>query len=191
MANTQAPFGFRPVRRIDGAALNFMTNVRLIASNDTTPIGYGDPVTSLNTGYVTRSTAGTTTIAGIFMGCEYYDTAFQRWTWMPNWTGTTSTSGEIRAYICDDVNVVFEAQSNGTAIGLADVQANINFVIGSPNAAGISTSALNQSTINPATATLPFRIVGLSQRIGVDNASSYNVAEVILNNANYRTTTGV
>ena len=190
MANTQAPFGFRAVRRIDGAALNFMTNVRLIASNDTTPIGYGDPVTSLNTGYITRSTAGTTTIAGIFMGCEYYDTSFQRWTWMPNWTGTSSTSGEIRAYICDDVNVVFEAQSNGTAIGLADVQANINFVIGSQNSAGISTTALNQSTIN-TTATLPFRIVGLSPRIGVDPTASYNVAEVVLNNAGYKTTTGV
>ena len=87
--------------------------------------------------------------------------------------------------------MVFEAQSNGTAIGLADVQANINFVIGAPNSAGISTTALAQSTINPATATLPFRIVGLSPRIGVDPTSSYNWVEVILNNANYKTTPGV
>ncbi|WP_421696927.1 hypothetical protein [Ancylobacter sp.] len=190
MANIQAPNGFRAVRRIDGAALNFLTNVRLIASNDTTPIGYGDPVTSLNTGYITRSTAGTTTISGIFMGCEYYDTSQQKWMYMPNWPGTSTTSGEIRAYITNDVNVVFEAQSNGTAIGLADIGANINFVIGSPNTSGISTTALNQSTIN-TTATLPFRIVGISTRVGTDPTSSYNWAEVVLNNADFKTTTGV
>lgn len=191
MPNTQAPFGFRPVRRLDGAAANFLITTRLIGSADTTAIGYGDPVTSLNTGYVTRSTAGTTQINGIFQGCQYYDTSLQRYVFMPSWSGTLSTSGDIVAFVCNDPWAVFEAQSSGTAIGLADVNANINFTIGSPNASGISTSSLNQASINPATTTLPFRIVGISTRIGVDPTASYNVAEVVLNFSDFKTLAGI
>lgn len=192
MANTNAPFGFRAVRRVDGAAPNFLANYRPIATDDSTAIGYGDPVTSLSTGYVTRATAGTTAIAGIFMGCQYYDSNQQKYVFMPQWSGTASTSEPAQAVICNDPNIVFEAQSNGSAITFADVMANINFVIGTPNSlTGISTSALDQSTINTALTTRPFKIVGISQRIGVDPASSYNVAEVVLNYTDLKNLAGV
>lgn len=192
MANILAPFGFRAVRRIDGAAPNFLINPRLIASNDTTPIGYGDCVTSLATGYITRSTAGTTAIAGIFQGCEYYDNNMRKYVQSMSWSGTASTSGPITCYVLSDPYVVFEAQSNGAPITFADTGTNINFAVGSPNAlSGISTFSLNASSINPATTTLPFRVIGPSSKIGVDNTSNYNIAEVVLNFTDLKNLTGV
>lgn len=182
MANTNAPNGFQRFGLLDGASPTMGCQQRLVASADTTPIGYGDPVVSLVTGYVARATAGTTQIAGIFMGCYYLNTAVGRVVWSKSWPGASAGS-DGHANIDTDPNALYIAQSNNTAIAFADINANINFVIGTPqseSAGGFSTSALDQSTIN-TTNTLPFRIIGLySQYVpagsenGSDDTSAYN-----------------
>ncbi len=208
MSNTQGPWGFRPVRRMDGAVPNYKVTTRYLVYNDTNKIAKGDPVRTTNSGYVTLGTSSTG-IVGVFWGCKYYDPTTQRTQWYPQWSaptnlvapGTTGYSpyyggqgAEVEAYIIDDPWIVFEAQAGNnstTAITLANVGNNCDFTgAGAANAAGISVAYLNQATI-ATTGTFPFRIVGLSQKIGNDNSAAYNTVEVILNNSDYKQLTGI
>ena len=196
MANTAAPFGFQLAGFLDGRTGSLGQQTRLIANADTNAVYSGDPVTSLNTGYVTRSTAGTTQIAGIFIGCTYLNTSLGRTVWSPSWPGSGAT-GDITAYVVTDPQAVFKVQAGGssTAIGIADINANINFALGSPNTtSGQSGAYADQTTINPATTTLPFRIIGLVTAPpgapGTDTTSGYNNIYVAFNFQDFRVTTG-
>jgi hypothetical protein len=179
MANTNAPNGFVYAGRMDGGSPTMGNTTRKILSTYNVAIGFGDPVISVASGYIQRATASTVQIAGIFMGCSYLNTAVGRVVWANNWPGTAQGSDAV-AYLNTDPQSLFIAQSNNTAIAFADIDANIQFVIGEPNSVtGISTTALDQSTI-ATTDTLPFRIVGLASDLfttsgpGCDNASAYN-----------------
>lgn len=199
MANTNSPNGFQRFGLLDGASPSMGNQQRLVAQGDTTPIGYGDPVVSLATGFVARATAGTTQISGIFMGCYYLNTAVGRVVWSKSWPGASAGSNGS-ANIDTDPNALYVAQALSTAIGFADIDANINFAIGTPqteSAGGFSTSTLDQSTIN-TTNTLPFRIVGLlSQYVpagsvnGSDDASSYNRVIVAPNYTDRKSLVGI
>lgn len=196
MANTQTPFGFQLAGFLDGRTGSLGQQTRLIANADSTAVYSGDPVTSLNTGYVTRSTAGTTQIAGIFIGCSYLNTALGRTVWSPSWPGSGAT-GDITAYVVTDPQALFKVQAGGssTPIGIADINANINFGLGTPNTlSGQSGAYVDQTTINPATTTLPFRIVSLVTAPpganGTDTTTGYNNVLVAFNFQDFRVTTG-
>jgi len=197
MANTFAPFGFQLAGFLDGRTGSLGQQVRLIANADTTAVYSGDPVTSLSTGYVTRSTAGTTQISGIFIGCTYLNTSLGRTVWSPSWPGSGAT-GDVTAYVVSDPQATFKVQSGGsttTAIGLADTNANINFALGTGNATtGQSGAYVDQTTINPSTTTLPFRIISLISAPpgapGTDTTAPYNTVLVSFNFQDFRVTTG-
>lgn len=197
MANVNAPNGFQYFGRLEGGSPTEGMTTRLIANADTAKVGQGDPVTSLGTGYVTASTAGTTQIDGIFYGCEYLSTATGRTIWSNYWPGAGAT-GDIKAYLTTDPQAMFVVQSNNTAIVFADIGANINFAAGTPNAVtGFGTTSVAQSTIE-STTTLPFRIVGLLSDYtgpnggnGTDNASAYNRVIVTANNWDRKSLTGI
>lgn len=196
MANVNAPNGFQYFGRLEGGSPTAGLSTRLIASTDTAAVGQGDPVTSLNTGYVTLSTAGTTQIDGIFYGCEYLATAIGRRVWSPNYPGS-GAGGDVKAYICDDPQAMFVVQSDNTAIAFSNVGNNVNFVAGTPNATtGLSTAAIGQSTV-ATTNTLPFRIVGLFSSYsspgmnGADDTTAYNRAVVVANNWDRKSLTGI
>jgi hypothetical protein len=186
MANTNAPFGFRQYRGL-GSAPTYEQSVRLIASADTTAVYFGDPVSNLNTGYITRATAGTAQIAGIFVGCKYLSTSQKRTVWSNYWPGADA-SAAVEAYIVDDPNAQFVVQAGGTAIGLADMGLNIQFNLGTGNAnTGISGAYVESPAV---TATLPFRIIGFIESPpganGTDITSAYNQIIVGFNNVTSR-----
>lgn len=196
MSNTNAPNGFQYFGRLEGGSPTEGLTTRLVASTDTAAIGYGDPVTSLGTGYVTLSTAGTTQIDGIFYGCEYLATAVGKKVWSPNWPGS-GAGGDVKVFLNTDPQSMFVVQSDNTAIVFADIGANINFVAGTPSTVtGFAASSVGQSTIN-TTNTLPFRIVGLYSDFaapgndGTDNTSAYNRVIVSANNWDRKSLTGI
>lgn len=195
MANTQAPFGFRPSRRIDGAVPNYVLNPYPILSSDSNKIAKGDPVQLQASGYIAAIAPGTTTILGIFWGCKYYDTVQQKTVWSNQWAASSSAlAGSVEAYVIDDVKMVFEVQVGGstTPVTFADVGANINYAgQGSPNAAGFSVAYADQTTIDGSINTRPFRITGISGIANNDPTSAYDIIEVVLNNAMFNSTTGV
>ena len=186
MANTNAPFGFRQYAG-NGSAPTYEQNVRKIKSDNTTAIYFGDPVSNLNTGYITRATAGTAQISGIFAGCKYLSTSQKRTVWSNYWPGSDAAA-DVEAYIIDDPNAQFLVQAGGTAIGLADMGLNIQFNLGTGNAnTGISGAFVESPAV---TATLPFRIIGFDVdppgSNGTDITSAYNYVIVAFNNVTSR-----
>ncbi len=195
MANTAAPYGFSHIGYFGGQAPNFAPSIKKIAAANTNKIHFGSPVVQLNTGYIDVASPGTTQIAGIFCGCRYLSTS-RGYTWKANkWLGADAT-GDVEAFVIDNPLAIFQCQSGtAAAVGLADVGANINFAIGTGNdSTGISGAYANQGTINPATTTLPFRIIGIvsdpSGVNGTDSTSAYNDIIVAFNNQDYRVLTG-
>lgn len=195
--NVNSANGFQRFGLLDGASPTMGFQIRKVASGDTTPIGDGDPVVSLATGYVTRATAGTTQISGIFRGCYYLNTGVGRVVWSRNWPGS-GAGGDAICEIETDPNALYQVQTDNTAITFADIDGNINFVIGTPDSVtGFSTSTVAQSTI-ATTDTLPFRIVGLlSQYLpansvaGTDDASAYNRIIVAPNYTDRKSLVGI
>jgi len=96
MSNVQAPFGFRPVRRLDGAQPNYKVTTRYIAYNYSSKIAKGDPVATLNTGYIGLG-ASSAQILGIFLGCKYYDPGTNRTQWYDQWTAPPSCATCLRS----------------------------------------------------------------------------------------------
>lgn len=193
--NVNAPNGFQRFGLLDGASPTMGNQTRKVTSSSA--IGFGDPVVSLGTGYIDIATAGTTQISGVFLGCYYLNTGVGRVIWSRNWPGSASATGVGTCYVDTDPNAIYVVQSDNTAITFADIDANINFVVGTPDAVGFSTSTVGQSTIN-TTNTLPFRIVGLltdalpaNSVAGTDNASAYNRVLVSPNYTDRKSLVGI
>jgi hypothetical protein len=185
MANNNAPFGLRHRSNVGGAAPNYSVIAMTIDKDDTAPIGQGDPVRQLNTGYITAWTAGTSVVAlaGVLDGVEYLDNNgnYRR---SPNWPGSGAQQ-DLIAHVIPAYNesATFLIQSSGSAITLADIGLNGDFVVGTPNArTGQSTTSLNQATL-ATTATFPVKIIGLYNGVGdgSDAASSHNWVVVKFN----------
>jgi len=197
MANTFAPFGFSQYRGT-GSAPTYEQVARNIGLTATV-IYAGDPVTSQSDGTIAQSVAGSTQVAGIFVGCEYVSATLNRKVWSNYWPGSGSALANttVTGYIINDPNAQFICQSGnaGSPVALTDVGANINFALGTGSAlSGLSGAYANQATINPATTTLPFRIVSLVTNPpganGTDSASNGNWIIVAFNNVDTRVLTG-
>jgi hypothetical protein len=174
MANTFAPFGFRQYQGGAGGAPTFSQTVKKVASSNTTAIYFGDPVMpviSTANGYITQAAAGTTALAGIFVGCRYVSVAQKRTVWSSYWPGSDA-NGDVDAYVVDDPNARFLVQATNstvspsfqitgtaTAYGYSPVGQLAQFTIGTGSTAtGISGSYLSALG---TTATYPFQVVDL------------------------------
>lgn len=193
MANTAAPFGFRQFSGTGSAPTYEQVTVRI--AYNATAIYNGDPVLPDANGYVVVGAPGTTQIAGIFSGCKYLSVSQKRTVWSNYWPGSDVASSQtVEGYIINDPNAKFVAQTGATGATAADINANVNFAIGTGNAAtGLSGASVDMSTVG-ATATLPFRIVGLD----VDppgtpgtEAGAYNLVIVAFNNVSTKQLTGI
>lgn len=195
MANTNAPFGFRQLYGGSGGVPTFAQSVRRIASTNTTAIYSGDPVMPVvgtATGYITQAAPGTTTLAGIFVGCKYVSVSQKRTVWSNFWPGADA-NGDVTAYVIDDPASQFVVQGNGTTFNISGTPSAVvsspigqyaQFAIGTGNTAtGMSGAYLN--TLG-TTVTLPFIVRGLIYdppgSNGADPNSAYNWVIVGFNN---------
>lgn len=195
MANTFAPNGFTPTRRVDGAAWTGQLTTALIAAAYATKIYRGDPVVALSTGYISRVAIGsipTQGTLGIFMGCEV-PAGTSGVPWSNRYPGAAQ-SADSKAFIITDPNVVFRcwvgtgssSASGGPAVQ-ADIYANFNWQVGTGNDNnGISGAYLDYASLN-TTNTLPLTLIGLVQDPpgvnGTDITTAGNLVEVVLNQA--------
>jgi len=196
MPNTNAPFGFLHIGNNSGGAPTFQQSIRKIAANNATAIFYGDavvPVTGSATGYITRATASTVALAGVFVGCKYYSTSQQKVINSRYWPGSDAT-GDVTAYVVDDPNARFVVQADATGIPFSKVGQNAQLIAGAGNTlSGFSGMTLNSTTAT--TATFPFIIVDLVTdppgQNGTDATSGYNQVIVQFNNEIFRQLTGI
>jgi hypothetical protein len=181
MPNPNAPFGFRAIRH-GGGAPNFQLASAQIAYNNSTKIHQGAPLKQLTTGYIDLAGVNDYPLIGVFESVEYYDTGQKRKYAGNAWLAPTTTAaqGTVVAKYNRDFNTRYEVRSSGAAITIADVGANAKHAAGTASdLTGLSGASLDQTTIN-TTNTLQWRIEGLSDKGENDNASSYNIVEVLL-----------
>ena len=203
MANTNSPFGLRQYSGTGSAP----TYEQVTFGNggidyNASAIYYGDPVVRVGSGDGTLARAvgsaggSTVTLAGIFQGCKYLSTATKRTQWSNYWPGSDVASGAqstIEAYVINDRNAQFVAQSDSTGLAQADVGSNLDFNIGTGTAAnGLSGAFLIHG--GATTAAYPFRLVKLildPPGSPGTAAGAYNWAVVAFNNVETGNSTAV
>jgi len=172
MATTAAPYGLRPINRVDGMPYAGATDTFLIdPAGEATNIFYGQVVIIGADGYIALSTATGADITsnnlggsgvgaiGVFVGCEYINAQGQVIN-AQYYPSGTANGGEIKAKVITDPSVAFQAQLDGS--GAQTVLGNNTFFAAAQStstgstATGNSTSALDATV---QTAAAAFRIV--------------------------------
>lgn len=177
MALTAAPYGLRPINRIDGMPYAGATSQFLINPAGTgTNLFFGQVVIIDANGYIALSTATGADITtnnlggngvgaiGVFVGASYINAQGQQIYGQYYPSGTT---GVVTAYVVTDPSVTFQAQLNGsgaqTVLGTNTFFAAVQSTSTGSTQTGNSTSALSTSVQAAAAA---FRIVGFASTPG-------------------------
>lgn len=177
MASTAAPYGLRPVKRVDGMPYAGAVEEFLIdPAGEATNIFNGQVVIIGADGYIAISTATGADITtnnlggsgvgaiGVFVGCEYTNAQGQR-IWSQYYP--SGTTGDVRAKVVTDPNVIFQAQLDGsgaqTVLGTNTFFAAVQSTSTGSTQTGNSTSALDATVQTTAAA---FRIVGFASTPG-------------------------
>tara|TARA_R110000764_G_scaffold21826_1_gene54843 strand:+ start:113 stop:697 length:585 start_codon:yes stop_codon:yes gene_type:complete len=163
MANQDAAFGLRPVKRIGGTQFNGGQSRYRIANNYDTAIYQGDMVAQVTGGTVEiHADGGTVPIVGVFNGCKYTDPTSGEQVFSNKYPASTAAA-DIIAYIIDDPMVVFEIQANA-AFPVADLFGNFDVIYTSAGNAqsGVAGSELNVSD-GAAGTTLPLKVIDISE----------------------------
>ena len=184
MANSNSPFGLRLLGTSGGSTSGTFATVTRIVGSSAAAIFNGDPVMNHATDgsvIIWAAAQSVVRLAGIFRGCKYFSTAFQRVVWSNYWPGSGAT-GNVEAYIepiMASPQLQFVIQASGAVIPVGDVGANFDVVVGSGNTiTGISTTALDSAQADTSVNTLPFRVLsmwpGAPGSIGADATASFN-----------------
>lgn len=193
MANSDAPFGLRPVKHKGGAPYNGAFNLYYIPSGDSTAVFIGDPVTIVGdsndneiNGFppgslseVARTTVGDgNAISGVVVGvlASTRDSTTYR-----------VASTERILMVCDDPDVIYEIQADGT-LTADDVGLNAVLIAthSGSTITGRSGIELDTTSDTPAAdSSNQLYIVGLKPAVNNELASANSVALVtIVNHSN-------
>lgn len=191
MANTDTPFGLRPIRHRNGAAYNGAANAYFVPASYGTALFIGDPVVktgTANTAAVNGFAAGTlpeinkatagdgNAITGVIVGFQADPDNLGR-TYNP-----ASTARVV--YVCDDPDVVFEIQADGA---IAAAQVGLNAVLIYTNAGSTATGRSGAeldttSDVPAADASNQLTIQRIVDRVDNEAGSAFTKVEVKINN---------
>ena len=152
MANSDTPFGFKPVKHLNGNPWNGKTNVYYIPATDATATFRGDAVKSAGAAtadglYPTvAQAAATDTIRGVVIG--FSDTPYINVNQDNLLEKYRAASVARYAFVVDDPDVIFEIQEDsvGNSITAAMVGLSTDIVVGSGSTAtGLSAMELDSS----------------------------------------------
>lgn len=179
MATTAAPYGLRPVKRVDGMPYAGAYSTYLIApAGYNTNIFYGSVVYVNANGYINIVTGtgadattndwptGSTSVTGaigVFVGCSFINGQGQL---IFSQYYPANTTGVVQAFVVDDPMVLFQAQLDGTATQAA-VGANTFFAAAQSTSTGNTTTGNSTSALDATVVTVPaaFRILGFASPV--------------------------
>lgn len=193
MANVSRKGGFQPLRYLSGAPWNGAVHLYSTAAADATAIFVGDLVKLQGSAdakgirAVSQAAAGNPVIGSVVGVLADYANL--------NAAPYRLASTVRYLLVCDDQDVLFEAQEDGDVdpLEMADAGLNVNFVVG----AGDTTSGLSgmqiDSDTEAVTATLPLKLIAPAQR--ADNellaaGQAFTAWVVKINNHQLATGTG-
>ena len=181
MPNTVAPFGFRPIKRLDGAPWSSkLTQVKIQPTAGA--LNRGDLVKQLADGTVAAAApADGHVVRGVYLGCHYLSATLGYNIWSNYWPGSGALSQYVDGFILDDPSVIFEAQASAGPITLANIGMNCDIVVNA-STTGFSKWALGAPTTTASTA-FPFTVYALGNNgvyisDGYDSANANNIVEV-------------
>lgn len=191
-----APYGLKPVNRIDGMAYAGAVRQIPIAAGYATAIFFGDTVKLDTSGYLVADTGtNNATPCGVLVGCEYVNTSGQKVQGQYYPASTSTSTNYAKAYVIDDPMVAFKVAvvSSGTTmstVGRAVVGANMALV---QNAGTTTTGDSNVAVLSSSAATtntLPVRVIDVVAETAT-GADAYAEVIVKINTHQYNSTTGI
>lgn len=195
MANTNAPFGLRPTRYLNGAPWNQQVRPYYVPADYGTALYIGDPVIIVgdsndakvfeyNPGTLSEVNLSTGLDAAYITGviCWFHPVHSQSLNYGP-------ANTERVVYVCDDPDVIFEVQDDGTGALTADtvgLNASLAAGAGGSTYTGQSGYVLDGGGVTAPASDIsqPLLILGLANREG-NELSDYAVWEVLINNHSY------
>ncbi len=196
MANTDNPFGFRPVRYRSGAPYTGACNPYYVGTGDSVALFIGDPVVLVGNSNTAaegdgrhaigtlpvcaRATAGDANpVCGIVVGVEFEtrDSLVYR-----------AASTERIIYVADDPELIFHVQDDGAGTPGATnafTNANIVFTHSGDTVYGRSKAELNAASMI-ADQSFQLLMLGAARLPGNDAASDFCIWEVLLNTHQFK-----
>jgi hypothetical protein len=192
MANIDSIFGFRPVKGQGAGYTAVGSNEYVIANGESSAIYQGDPVVLNANGSISVGSSAGAELIGIFNGCFYDDPTTKKPTFSNFYPGGVAQDN-MKAFIFDDPNMLFEVKVDDTNGGQAQVGSNANiatYSAGSSND-GVSNVALDGSSFATSSAA-NFRVVSLSTDPDNSDYTAANASIIVkINKHSLTDTTGV
>ena len=191
-----APYGLKPINRIDGMPYAGAFRQIPVAASFATAIFFGDTVQIDSTGYLILSTSTNAgTIVGVCVGGQYVNSSGQtvQGQYLP--ASISTSTNPAYAYVIDDPMALFKVAvvSSGTTMSSAGrtvVGTNLALVL---NAGSTTTgdSAYGVTLTGAGTtATIPIRVIDVVPETATA-ADTYTELLVKINAHQYNNTTGV
>jgi hypothetical protein len=191
-----APYGLKPVNRIDGMPYAGAIRQIPVAAGFGTAIFNGDTVQIDSTGYLVLSTTTNSgAVVGVCLGGQYVNSSGQtvQGQYLP---ALISTSTNLAyAYVVDDPMALFKVAvvSSGTTMSSAGrtvVGANLALVLNAGNTTTGDSAYAVTLTGAGTTATIPIRVIDVVPETATA-ADTYTELLVKINTHQYNNTTGV
>ena len=191
-----APYGLKPVNRIDGMPYAGAIRQIPVAAAFATAVFFGDTVAIDSTGYlVVSSTTNSGAIVGVCVGGQYVNSSGQtvQGQYLP---ALISTSTNLAyAYVVDDPMALFKVAvvSSGTTMssaGRTAVGSNVALVLNAGNTVTGDSAFAVTLTGAGTTATIPIRVIDVVPETATA-ADTYTELLVKINTHQYNNTTGV
>ena len=193
-----APYGLKPVNRVDGLPYAGAIRQIPIAAGYATAILNGATV-KLSGGYLVADTStNAATPCGVLVGCQYVNSNGQTVQGQFYPASLSTAANPAYAYVVDDPNALFKVAvvSSGTTITYTDrtvVGSNLPMVQnGGSTVTGDSTIGVT-TTGGGTTATIPLRVIDVVPDTAtvVSGTTYYYELLVKINTHQYNNTTGV
>ena len=193
-----APYGLKPVNRVDGLPYAGAIRQIPIAAGYATAILNGATV-KLSGGYLVADTStNAATPCGVLVGCQYVNSSGQTVQGQYYPASLSTAANPAYAYVVDDPTALFKVAvvSSGTTITYTDrtvVGSNLPMVQnGGSTTTGDSTIGVT-ATGGGTTATIPLRVIDVvpDTSVVVSGTTYYYELLVKINTHQYNNTTGV
>ena len=191
-----APYGLKPVNRIDGMPYAGAIRQIPVAASFATAIFFGDTVQIDSTGYLVLSTTTNSgAIVGVCLGGQYVNSSGQtvQGQYIP--AAVSTSTNYAYAYVVDDPMALFKVAvvSSGTTMSSAGrtvVGTNLALVLNAGNTTTGDSAYAVTLTGAGTTATIPIRVIDVVPETATA-ADTYTELLVKINTHQYNNTTGV
>lgn len=189
-----APYGLKPMNRIDGMSYAGAIRQVKIASGYAANICNGDLVQVVTGGTLEKFTGTTSgSPVGVFMGCSYTNPTNSQKTFTQYWPTGTVASDAV-AYVMDDPMVLCKvAVTNSSSVmsvaALTAIGANMSIIQGTGSTTTGNSAVSVLAGSEATTATLPMRVIAVVPETAT--TSGYPEVLVKFNTHQYNNATGV